>query len=111
MRAGLSPEAVTAHVLPNARVAPRGRVVERCAVAIVSRAISTGIGSPGINDVHRIEAAAAQAPGIGFRVARIEDDFAMESGEPFARDDMPALFDSGFARGRAGNPWRTALPV
>jgi hypothetical protein len=111
VRAGLSPEQVTAYVVLNARIAPRGRLVERRTVAIASRAISTLIGSSGINDVHRIASAAAGAPGIAFRVAYIEPEFTMESDEPFAREYMRALFQYGFERARAGDPWRTALPV
>jgi hypothetical protein len=110
VRAGLAPMDVTAHVVLNARLALRATSVDRRAVAIAARAISTLIAASGRNDVFRIEAAIARTRGVRFRLAAIGEDFTTESDEPFARSFMNALFDYGFAQGRSGTAWRDTLP-
>jgi hypothetical protein len=111
VRRGLSPAEVTAHVVLNSRLAPRGGKVDRRTLPIAQRAISTLIVASGVNDIFRIETAARQAAGLRFRLAFIDDDFTMESDEPFAQHYMRALFEHGFTQARAGYPWRNGLPA
>jgi hypothetical protein len=111
VRLGLSPPEVTAYVVRNSRLAPRGGTVNRRTLPIAQRAISTLIAASGVNDIFRIETAARQATGLNFRLAFIDDDFTMESDEPFAQAYMRALFDYGFTKARAGYPWRNGLPA
>jgi predicted patatin/cPLA2 family phospholipase len=99
----------TAYVIRNGRLEPEWSSVDRSTLSIVGRTISTMIAGSGYNDVLRIHAN-AQQDRIDFNLAYIGSDFTQTPPEPFDTAYMRALFDYGFARGRAGYKWDKAPP-
>lgn len=94
----------TAFVIRNGRLDPEWASVERRTMGIAGRAISTMIASSGYNDVVRMYNN-TQRDGIGYKLAYIGADFAVELPEPFDPGFMSALFDYGYQRGRRGYNW------
>jgi len=84
--------------------------VERRTLGIVGRAISTMIATSGYNDVLKMYAS-TQRDQIGFNLAAIGPDFTMELPEPFDPGFMRALYDYGYAQGRAGYDWAHKPPL
>lgn len=98
-----------AYIIRNGRLDPEWAVVERRTLGIVGRAISTMITVGGYNDVIKMYVS-TQRDHIGFNLAYIGSDFTNELPEPFDPEYMRALFDYGYAKARAGYPWRKAPP-
>jgi hypothetical protein len=71
---------------------------------IVSRTIASLIRTQGIGDLARIYIA-TERDGLGFNLARVPQDFAVEPTELFDRNYMEALFERGRAMARGGYPW------
>lgn len=100
---------ITAYVIRNARLDPQWASVNRRTMGIVSRAVSSMIASSGYNDVVRIYFTTAQDD-VAFRLAFIPPDFDVVLREPFEQSYMRALFDRGFAQGKAGYSWYNVPP-
>jgi hypothetical protein len=89
---------------------PEWASTDRRLLSIIERAIDTMIYYSGYNDALRIYAT-SKRDGVDYNLAYIGPDFTAEHKIPFDQPYMRALFDYGFARGRAGYPWRKAPPV
>jgi predicted acylesterase/phospholipase RssA len=100
----------TAYVIRNGRLDPEWARVERRAVGIAGRAISTMIAASGHNDVIRMYNT-TKRDGINFRLAYISNDFSADMPAPFDNGFMRALFEYGYERGRAGYDWATQPPI
>ena len=99
-----------AYIIRNGRLDPHWTDVERQFLSITSRTIDTMIHYSGYNDVLRIYAT-TQRDGVGYNLAFIDTDFPVYEHEQFDPAYMKALFDYGYARGRAGYRWRKAPPI
>lgn len=101
---------IHAWVLRNGRLRPGWEAVDRRTLGIAGRAISTMIFASGMNDVMRMYNATREDQ-IDFNLAYIDDGFTGRLASPFDQTYMRALFDYGFAAGRAGYDWLKAPPV
>ncbi len=110
IRRGLPVAPGAVYLIRNARLDPDWAAVERRAVTIAGRAIATMISSSGFNDTFRIWAN-AERDRLDFHLAYIGRDFTTEYTTPFSKPYMRALFDHGFARGRAGYDWAREPPA
>jgi hypothetical protein len=110
LRRGDRVREVNAYIIRNARLDPDWAVVQRRTFGVASRAISTMIYVSGFNDVLRIYQRSL-ADGVGFNLAFIGSDFNMVQPAPFDQTFMRALFDYGFAQGRAGGGWVSRPPI
>ncbi len=99
----------TLYVIRNARTDPDWASTERQVIDIAGRAISSLIQSQGIGDLYRIYLT-TRRDGVDFNLAFIGEDFNVPLEEPFDPDYMQALFDYGYALGRAGYPWHGTPP-
>jgi hypothetical protein len=99
-----------AYIIRNGRLDPHSVDVERRLLSITGRTISTMIHYSGYNDIIRIYAT-TRRDGVGYNLAFIETDFLEYEHEQFDPAYMKALFDYGYARGRAGYRWRKAPPI
>jgi hypothetical protein len=101
---------VDAYVIRNARLDPDWSSVDRRALGIAGRAISTMIFTSGFNDVVRMYNQ-TRADGVGFNLAFIGPEFTQQLREPFDQAYMRALFEYGFQRGAQGGGWVGRLPI
>jgi hypothetical protein len=99
-----------AYIIRNSRLDPEWASVNRRFLTISGRAIATMIHYIGYNDILRIYAT-AKRDGIDYNLAYIEPDFPHVKHEKFDPAYMKALFDSAYAKGRHGFPWRKAPPI
>ena len=99
----------TVYVIRNSRMAVESSEVERDALAIAGRAVSSLIHTQGIGNLYQI-AAQVQRDGAHFRLAYIPDSFGRKLNEPFDQKYMNELFLVGYKLGAAGYPWATRPP-
>jgi hypothetical protein len=99
----------SAWIIRNGRLDAQWAAVDRRAMSIAGRAISTMIASSGYNDVVRIWNT-TQRDGIDYNLAFIPRDFTATYSEPFEQAYMRALFDFGFERARRGYDWAKQPP-
>ena len=99
----------TVYMIRNGKLFQDWKETERKTLAIAGRAVSTMIGSSGLNDMFRIYAT-ARRDGLAYRLAYIDNDFSEPYRGPFDRAYMTALFEYARAKARAGYPWRHAPP-
>ena len=99
----------TMYVIRNARLDAEWASTQRQTISIAGRAISSLIQSQGIGDLYRIYLT-ARRDGVGYNLAYIGADFDVPLDAPFDPDYMQALFDYGYALGRAGYPWHRTPP-
>ncbi|RUQ35645.1 MAG: patatin family protein [Candidatus Competibacteraceae bacterium] len=99
----------TAYIIRNARLDPEWSSVERSALTIVGRAISSLIQTQGVGDLDRLYLV-AQKDGLDFNLAYIGADFNAEHQEDFDTAYMRALFDYGYRLGSKGYPWQKTPP-
>lgn len=99
-----------AYIVRNSRLDPEWASVNRRFLTISGRAIATMIHYIGYNDILRIYAT-AKRDGVDYNLAYIEPDFPHVKHEKFDPEYMKALFDSAYAKGRHGFPWRKAPPI
>jgi hypothetical protein len=109
LRRGQPVVPASAYIIRNGRLDAQWAAVDRRAMSIAARAISTMIASSGYNDVVRIWNT-AQRDGIDFNLAFIPRDFTGTYSEPFEQAYMRALFDFGFDRARRGYDWAKQPP-
>jgi hypothetical protein len=92
------------YVIRNARLAPQWEPVERRLAPIMARSIASLIRDQGIGDMARIFLV-ADRDGMEFNLARVPEDFTVDSNELFDRKYMQALFERGFVAGKQGDIW------
>ncbi|CAH0142627.1 patatin-like phospholipase family protein [Roseomonas sp. CECT 9278] len=109
LRRGQPVVPASAYVIRNGRLDAQWAAVDRRAMSIAGRAISTMIASSGYNDVVRIWNT-TQRDGIDYNLAFIPRDFTATYSEPFEQAYMRALFDFGFERARRGYDWAKQPP-
>jgi hypothetical protein len=97
-------------VIRNASLEPTWLPVERRTIDIAARAIDSLITTQGFGDLYRIYAT-TQQDALDFNLAYITEDFVYANKkEQFETAYMRALYDYGFARGRAGFEWHKVPP-
>jgi hypothetical protein len=99
-----------AYIIRNGRLDPDWASVDRRFLTITGRAIATMIHYSGYNDILRIYAT-TKRDGVDYNLAYIEPDFPNTKHEDFDPAYLKALFDYGYAKGRAGYAWRKAPPI
>jgi hypothetical protein len=109
LRRGQPVVPASAFIIRNGRLDAQWAAVDRRAMSIAGRAISTMIASSGYNDVVRIWNT-AQRDGIDFNLAFIPRDFTGTYSEPFEQAYMRALFDFAYDRARRGYDWAKQPP-
>ncbi|WP_205625082.1 patatin-like phospholipase family protein [Geminicoccus roseus] len=97
------------YVIRNARLDPEWAQVERQALDIMERAVTSLIQTQGIGDLYRIYLE-AERDGIDFNLAYIPKSFTMPLNEPFETDYMKALFTVGRDLAADGYPWAKVPP-
>jgi patatin-like phospholipase len=110
MRSGQYARERHAYIIRNGRLDPDWASVDRRFLPIAGRAISTMLHYSGYNDILRIYAT-TKRDGVDYNLAYIEPDFPTMKHEDFDPKYLRALFDYGYAKGRAGNPWHKAPPL
>jgi predicted acylesterase/phospholipase RssA len=96
-------------VITNTKLTPEWGPAHANTRAITERSIQTLSKSQGAGDLIRLYLL-AKRDGAEFNLASIPSNFREKSNEPFDRRYMRALFDVGFAEGRAGYRWLAAPP-
>ena len=99
-----------AWIIRNGRLDAEWAAVDRRAISIAGRAVSTMTASSGYNDVVRMHFG-TQRDGIDYNLAFIGADFTGEYTEPFEQSYMRELYDYGEALGRRGYVWAKAPPL
>lgn len=110
LRAGQFARERHAYIIRNGRLDPDWAPVDRRFLTIAGRAISTMLHYSGYNDILRIYAT-TKRDGVDYNLAFIETDFPEIKHEDFDPKYLRALFDYGYAKGRAGYRWRKAPPI
>jgi hypothetical protein len=100
-----------AFLIRNAREGSDWANVQRRALSIGGRAITTMLRSSGANDLTRIYFV-SQRDNVDYNLAYVETDFTTpHPRENFDSTYMNALFDYGYQKARRGYPWRKAPPL
>jgi hypothetical protein len=100
----------TVYIIRNSSMTATWDPVERRTINIAGRAIDSLIHTQGIGDLYRIYAT-TQRDGMDFNLAYIDSGFVYENKTAqFETAFMVALYDYGFAQGRAGYPWQKVPP-
>ncbi len=97
------------YVIRNARLDADWAQTNRRTMDIAGRAIQSLIQTQGVGDLYRIYTT-SERDGVDFNLAYIPRDFTMPYVEPFEPRYMNALFDLGYAQGRAGYRWAKVPP-
>jgi predicted acylesterase/phospholipase RssA len=97
------------YVIRNGRVEPRWLSVERRTTKVARRALETLIYAQGINDLYRLEVAAARES-EDFNVAYIDAQFNYSHPTAFAPDFVRHLFQYSYSLAARGYPWHKELP-
>jgi hypothetical protein len=100
-----------AFIIRNGSLAVGWSTVDRSTLSIGGQAVSTMIMMSGVNDLYRAYFT-TQIDGVDYNLAYIQDDFEAPppTAEMFDPAYMNALFDYGYAKGRAGYAWMKTPP-
>jgi hypothetical protein len=98
-----------AYLIRNAREDAEWAGVERRALSVAGRAISTMLHYGGSNDLMRIYFL-AQRDGIDYNLAYIGSDFSAPRAGDFDKAYMNALFDYAYQQARRGYSWNKTPP-
>ena len=107
---GRSVSPARAWIIRNGRLDAEWAAVDRRAISIAGRAVSTMTAASGYNDVVRMYFS-TQRDGIDYNLGFIGADFTAEYTEAFEQRYMRALYDYGFARARRGFEWVKTPPM
>lgn len=99
-----------AWIIRNGRLDAEWAAVDRRAISIAGRAVSTLTAASGLNDVVRMYFT-TQRDGIDYNLAFIRPDFTGVYTEPFEQSYMRELYDYGEALGRRGYVWAKEPPL
>jgi hypothetical protein len=98
-----------AFIIRNSRLDPDWAEVERRALSISGRAISSLINSQGIGDLYRIYAT-TQRDKVDFNLAYIPREFDAPHPQEFDTEYMRKLFAFAYDRAARGYPWAKLPP-
>jgi len=98
-----------AYVIRNSRLDPDWAQVERRAMNIAGRAISSLIQTQGLGDLYRIYLT-TQRDGVDFNLAYIPASFNAPHQEEFDTEFMRQLYALGYDMAAKGYPWQKAPP-
>ena len=98
-----------AYVIRNSRLDPDWAQVERRAMSIAGRAISSLIQTQGLGDLYRIYLT-TQRDGVDFNLAYIPASFTAPHQEEFDTEFMRQLYALGYDMAAKGYPWQKAPP-
>lgn len=98
-----------AYIIRNGRLYRPEENVQRQTLKIAQQAIQTMTASSGMNDLYRMYLT-AKRDAVVFNLAFVEDDFQLPYKGPFDKAYMNALYEHGYAVGRAGYNWHHAPP-
>jgi hypothetical protein len=101
--------ATALYVIINMKLGNDFQVTERSTLSILGRTVAAAIRVVTRNALDRAYTLAKRS-GVSFHVAVIDEAFHAQSRGPFDPDYMKALFDFGFAQGKAGTAFRNAPP-
>ncbi|WP_368415782.1 patatin-like phospholipase family protein [Falsiroseomonas sp.] len=99
-----------AWIIRNGRLDAEWAAVDRRAITIAGRAVSTLTAASGLNDVVRMYFT-TQRDEIDYNLAFIRPDFTGVYTEPFEQSYMRELYDYGEALGRRGYEWSKVPPI
>ena len=97
------------YVIRNSRLDPDWAQVERRAMSIAGRAVSSLIHTQGIGDLYKIYLT-AQRDGVDFNLAYIPASFNAPHREEFDTEFMRQLYALGYDLAAKGYPWQKAPP-
>ncbi len=97
------------YVIRNSRPGADLQTVDRSAIKIAGRAVSTLISTQGIGDLYQLYVI-AQRDHIDYNVAAIPASFTEKLREPFDRDYMNKLYQVGRAAMKNGTAWSKYPP-
>lgn len=97
------------YVIRNGKLTSQYGAVERRAIRIGVRSITSVIDTQGAADVEAVYLQ-AQRDGLEFHLARIPDDFEVMPDEDFDPSYMSELFSVGYELGASGTGWLAAPP-
>ena len=97
-------------IIRNARLGPEPEDVQPRVIDIAGRSVATLTKSESAGDLFRIYEVAQRA-GFAYHLAAIPDAVRLPHAQGFDHKLMQALFDRGYAMGRAGFPWRPGPPM
>lgn len=109
MAAGRRVPPARAWVIRNGRLDAEWAAMDRRAISIAGRAVSTMTASSGFNDVVRMYFVSRQDE-VDFNLAFIGPDFTETFSEPFEQRYMRALHAYGLEQGRRGYDWTKVPP-
>ncbi len=96
-------------IVRNSKVTPEYSAVGNSAVTIAGRSLATLTKNQGVGDLVSMYAKATDE-GIEYNLASIPADFEAPHPAPFDVGYMAALYERGFALGKAGYRWAKAPP-
>ena len=99
-----------AWIIRNGRLDAEWAAVDRRAISIAGRAVSTMTAASGYNDVVRMYFVTRQDE-VEFNLAFIGPDFTESFTEPFEQRYMRALYAYGLARAQRGFEWTKVPPM
>lgn len=97
------------YIIRNNKIMPEYKPMDPGFFAVSARSLETLIKYQGIGDLYRLYIG-AQRDGVDYNLIHIPSDFREESQEIFDPVYMGALYDVGFALGRAGDMWEKYPP-
>lgn len=97
------------YLIKNGKLNPENKVVEAKTLSIASRAIATLIKSQNWSEIYRIYRLAKDAK-AEFNLIAVPASFTRAAKQIVDPEYQRALFDVGFAAGRAGNTWMDMPP-
>ncbi len=97
------------YIIRNSKIMPEFVPLKPGLVSVSARALETLTKYQGIGDLYRLYVG-AQRDGINYHLVHIPPDFREDTKETFDPVYMSALFDVGYAMGRAGDLWDSAPP-
>lgn len=97
------------YIIRNNKIVPEYDPLDPGLVSVSKRSLETLIKYQGIGDLYRLYIG-AQRDGIDYHLIHIPSDFREESKETFDPTYMSALYDVGYAIGRAGDMWESSPP-
>jgi hypothetical protein len=108
-QAAVGPARDDIYIIHNGQLAPVASPTPRTVRGIATRVLDTSGRTAVIGDLFRMYVA-AQDEGAGYHWITIPQGFDLRGNEVFDPVLMSALYDLGYARGRAGGDWRTRPP-
>ena len=98
-----------AYIIRNSRLDPEWAQVERQALSISGRAITSLIANQGVGDLYRIYST-TQRDKVDFNLAYIPKEFDAPHPHEFDTEYMRKLYDFAYRRSAGGYPWAKLPP-